>query len=202
MGRIKKLKGRLPGIWVLGLLAGISVLLGLGGESTRLALRYERSAILMGQYWRLVTGHLVHGSVGHLLLNVVGVGLIAALLSRDYSFRQWLWILLLSLAAIDVGFVFFEPQLDWYLGLSGVLHGALAAGAVAWWCHESKILASSLTAVLIGKLAWEQWYGALPLSGDMPVIVDAHLYGATGGLIAALILWVYSRRWSVVPRPL
>ena len=34
------------GIWVLGLLAGISVLLALGGEATRLGLRYERTAIL------------------------------------------------------------------------------------------------------------------------------------------------------------
>ena len=123
---------------------------------------------------------------------MVGVGLIAGLFSRDYSFRQWLWILLLSLAAIDVGFVFFEPQLDWYVGLSGVLHGALAAGAVAWWCHERRLLRRSLTAVLVGKLAWEQWHGALPLSGDMPVIVDAHLYGAIGGLIAALLWAVFA----------
>ena len=37
-----------------------------------------------------------------------------------------------SVAMIDLGFVLFEPQLDWYVGLSGVLHGALAAGAVSW----------------------------------------------------------------------
>ena len=77
-----------------------------------------------------------------------------------------------------------EPQLEWYVGLSGVLHGALAAGAIGWWRHESKPLALALTAVLVGKLAWEQWQGALPLSGDMPVVVDAHLYGAIGGALA------------------
>ena len=70
------------------------------------------------------------------------------------------------------------------MGLSGVLHGALAAGAIGWWRHESRPLALALTAVLVGKLAWEQWHGALPLSGDMPVVVDAHLYGAIGGALA------------------
>jgi hypothetical protein len=37
-------------------------------------------------------------------------------------------------------------------------------------------------------LLWEQWRGALPLSGDLNVIVNAHCYGALGGVLAALLL--------------
>jgi membrane associated rhomboid family serine protease len=85
--------------------------------------------------------------------------------------------------------------LQWYLGLSGVLHGALAAGAIAWWRHETKALALTLTLILVAKLGWEQWHGALPLSGDMLVVVDAHLYGAIGGAIAAGVLWLRKRGW-------
>lgn len=187
---------RAAGVWLFGLLCGVSVLLALGGEPVRLAMRYERAAALTGEYWRLLTGHLVHGDGAHLQLNVVGAALIATLFSRDYSVRQWLLVLLASVAGIDAGFVLFEPQLQWYVGLSGVLHGALAAGAVAWWRHETKPLALALTLLLIGKLAWEQWQGALPFSGDMPVIVDAHLYGAVSGLLAALGVCLCSRRWS------
>lgn len=185
--------------WLLGLLCGLPVLFALGGEAARLALRYERTAVIEGEYWRLLTGHLVHATSAHLLLNMAGLGLIGALFHRDYSLRQWLTILLTSVAAIDAGFVLFEPQLQWYVGLSGVLHGALAAGAVAWWRHETRPLALALTIVLIGKLGWEQWQGALPLSGDMPVIVDAHLYGAVGGLAAGCAIWLWSRRWSARP---
>jgi rhomboid family GlyGly-CTERM serine protease len=181
--------------WFVGLLAGLLVLLSLTGESGREWLRYERSAVFHGQYWRLLTGHLVHGSVQHLLLNGVGLGLIAALFPREYSVRGWLLILGSSVAAIDLGFVLLEPQLQWYVGFSGVLHGALAAGALGWWRHESRRLALALTAVLVGKLAWEQWHGALPLSGDMPVVVDAHLYGAIGGALASAVLWLRSRGW-------
>jgi rhomboid family GlyGly-CTERM serine protease len=194
---------RLPhAAWVLGLLAALSVLLALSGETGRLALRYEKSAVWSGEYWRLLTGHLVHASSAHLLLNVIGVGLICGLFPRDYSPRQWILILAASIVAIDLGFVLFEPQLQWYVGLSGVLHGALAAGAIAWWQHETRPLAFALSAVLVGKLSWEQMHGALPLSGDMPVIVDAHLYGACGGLAVALVIWLRSRRWSGSARSL
>jgi rhomboid family GlyGly-CTERM serine protease len=188
--------------WLVGLSVVALVLLSLGGESWREALRYERAAVLRGEYWRLVTGHLVHGTTQHLLLNVLGLGVIAALFPRAFSLLGWLLIAALSVAVIDVGFVLWEPQLEWYVGLSGVLHGLLAAGAVAWWRHESRGFALALTAILIGKLAWEQWRGALPLSGDMPVIVDAHLYGAIGGALAAGVLWALRRGWPPRPRSL
>jgi rhomboid family GlyGly-CTERM serine protease len=183
----------IQGAWLVGLLAAVLVLLGLTGDTGRELLRYERLAVLHGEYWRLITGHLVHGSTQHLLLNAVGLGLVAALFPREYSLRGWLLILAGSLVIIDLGFVLLEPQLEWYVGLSGVLHGALAAGAIGWWKHESKLLALALTAVLVGKLAWEQWQGALPLSGDMPVVVDAHLYGAIGGVLAGACLALHNR---------
>jgi len=178
--------------WQLGLLILGLVLLSLSGEGGQLALRYERDAVLRGEYWRLLTGHLVHGSWHHLSLNVAGLLLIGALFPREYSWRAWLLIGALSLTAIDIGFVFYEPQLLWYVGLSGVLHGALAAGAIAWWRHESKPMALLLSVIFIGKLAWEQWQGALPLSGALPVVVDAHLYGAIGGALAGVILWLHT----------
>lgn len=187
-----------PEAWLLGLLLLALVLLSLLGESGRLALRYQREAVLQGEYWRLVTGHLVHGSTQHLILNAAGLALIAALFPRDYSWRAWLLIALFSMLAIDAGLVFYEPQLVWYVGLSGVLHGALAAGAIAWWRHESRALALLLSAILLGKLAWEQWHGALPLSGDLTVVVDAHLYGAVGGALAGLMLWLQAHRQVAV----
>jgi rhomboid family GlyGly-CTERM serine protease len=188
--------------WLVGLTLAALVLFALGGEETRLALRYEREAVLSGEWLRLLTGHLVHGSTQHLLLNCAGLLLIAALFPHDYSAGEWLIVGLGSLAAIDLGFVLLEPQLHWYVGFSGVLHGLLAAGAVAWLRRESRLLAWALSAILAGKLIWEQTVGALPLSGDLPVVVDAHLYGAAGGLIVGLILWIRERRWPSEFRPL
>ena len=47
--------------------------------------------------------------------------------------------------------------------------------------------------IVAGKLAWEQFAGPLPGSesgSGGPVIVDAHLYGAVGGLLAAVLIRV------------
>lgn len=198
-----KVANRTSAAWLLGLLGGAVVLLALGGETSRLALRYERLAILgAGEYWRLITAHLVHGSFTHLGLNLAGLALIGALFPRHFSTRGWFAILLLSVVAIDAGFVWNEPQLHWYVGLSGVLHGGLAAGSLAWWRYETKGLALALTVIFVSKLVWEQWQGALPLSGDMPVIVDAHLYGAIGGGLAGAIIILMEGRWPRPARPL
>jgi hypothetical protein len=62
----------IQGAWLVGLLAALLVLLWLTGDAGRELLRYERTAVLHGEYWRLLTGHLVHGSGQHLLLNAVG----------------------------------------------------------------------------------------------------------------------------------
>jgi rhomboid family GlyGly-CTERM serine protease len=189
------------GWWLIGLASLAMVLLWAAGDTVQVLLRYDRTRILSGEYWRLMTGHWVHGGLRHMALNVLAAWVIALLFVRTYSTGQWLLILLGSVLAIDVGFLFREPQLEWYVGASGVLHGALAAGAIAWWREGSKSMALALTVIVVGKLAWEQFQGALPLVGDMVVIVDAHLYGALGGFVTAGCIQL-AGRYSVSTRPL
>jgi hypothetical protein len=61
-------------------------------------------------------------------------------------------------------------------------------------------MALAISAIVLGKLAWEQLHGALPLVGEMPVIVDAHLYGAIGGTLAVVSIWL-ARRLRSKPNP-
>lgn len=185
-----------PGhFWLVRVLFTTVVALHAAGIEVQELLKYQRSAVERGEWWRLVTGHLVHGNFQHMALNLAGAGLVAVLFGRDYSAANWWFILLASALSIAVGFVFCEPQLQWYVGLSGVLHGAIAAGIVAWWHYENRRLTLIAAVLLVLKLGWEQSHGALPLSGDMPVIVDAHLYGSIGGAVAALILAIRRRHW-------
>lgn len=190
-----------PGTFILLLLAVAVIGMAASGEAGREALRYQRDAILVRhEYWRLLSGHLVHGSWQHTWLNLAGLGLIASLFRDTYTLGQWLVVALASAACIDLGLLFLMPDLYWYVGLSGVLHGALAAGALAWWRKEETWLAALLTAILICKLGWEQWQGALPLSGELNVIVNAHLYGAVGGLLAGMMFMRRLHMNSVTPR--
>ena len=160
------------------------VLPTLPGDSVRRALRYERAGLAAGQYWRLLSAHLVHLDVRHAVLNSLGLALMWALFARDYSPRQWLVIVLASIAAIDAGLWLGDSTVLWYVGSSGALHGVMAAGTVAH-LRAGERDGWILAALLVAKLAYEQWAGPLPLSGSDPVVVDAHLYGVLGGALMA-----------------
>jgi rhomboid family GlyGly-CTERM serine protease len=190
--------GASPGLaWpVPGSIVLVALALLPGGDAGREWLRFERTGIAAGEAWRLLTGHLVHLGVSHTLLNLAGLVLVWVLVGRAFSTRQWLWIMAGSVAAIDLGLWFGSPSLEWYVGLSGLLHGMLAAGIVAGLAARSGE-AVVLAVVVAGKLAWEQFAGPLPGSeatSGGTVIVDAHLYGVIGGaLVAATLIRVRGR---------
>lgn len=96
-------------------------------------------------------------------------------------------VVLASTAAIDCGLWFRDPAVAWYLGISGVLHGVLAAAVVAR-LRRGELEGWALAGVLLAKLTYEQIHGAMPFDGGMPVVVDAHLYGALAGMAAAVAL--------------
>ena len=189
-------------MFILLLLALAVIALAAGGTAAGELLRYQRDAILARhEYWRLLSGHLVHGGWQHTWLNLAGLLLMVSLCRGTYTLGQWLLIVAVSTLCLDLGLLLLMPGLHWYVGLSGILHGVLAAGALAWWRSEDVWLAGILSAVLLCKLIWEQWQGALPLSGELNVIVNAHLYGAIGGVLGALPFMRKLNRFNLAAEP-
>ena len=164
-----------------------------GGGAAQAALRYDRGALAAGQWWRLLTGHVIHLGYEHALLDVAGLVLMWTLFARDYAARGWLLIVALSVVGVDAGLWLLSSTTQWYVGSSGVLHGVLAAGTCAH-LRRREPDGWLLALLLVGKLVYEQSLGALPLTAGGAVIVDAHLYGAVAGALAALLL-----RGSVKP---
>src|SRR5687767_5017261 len=103
-------------------------LLELGGDTFREALGYQRGAIAAGQWWRVISAHFVHLDAEHTLLNTLGVVLMWALFARDFSPLRWAAIYLFSAACVSAGLWFFSPEVEWYVGSSGALHGVMVAG--------------------------------------------------------------------------
>lgn len=157
------------------------------GEPARRLLSFDRTAIGEGQWWRLLSAHFVHLGVEHAVLNSLGLVLMWALFARDFS--PWRWAAIYSCAALAVGLGlwFRNPELQWYVGASGALHGVMTAGTLAH-LRRRDLDGSILAIFIVAKLFYEQIAGALPFAGSSDTIVDAHLYGALGGLGVALFL--------------
>lgn len=190
--------GRAVWIATYGILFLIAVL-ALAGEPARALLRYERAGLMAGEAWRLVSGHLVHIDLAHAVLNGAALWLLVAAVGRGMLAREWAFILAGSVAAVDAGLFWLVPEVGWYVGLSGVLHGALAGPALLL-CLRRRPLGLLLLALLAAKLSWEVFQGPMPGTGALvsgPVITEAHLFGAIGGLAGALLSWVMARWRSV-----
>jgi rhomboid family GlyGly-CTERM serine protease len=176
-------------IWLLFILLLLTGVLALG-DNVSAVLRYDRSAIAAGGWWRLLTAHIVHLDAHHLILNELGLVLMWSLFAQDFDPVDWCIIVLSGALAISCGLWWLSPHIAWYVGASGVLHTVMGAGAAnhlltrAWdrWI---------LTFGLCGKLAWEHWGG----SGSPLVVTDAHLYGAACGFAVGAAL---TRRLAII----
>ena len=178
------------------LLVAAAVALALGGERLRLALRFDRPAIEAGEWYRLLTGHFTHLGWPHVLFNGVGSALCWLLVGHAYSLLQWSYVILVCLVVMDLGFWLLLPGLDWYVGLSGLLHGILAAGAVEGLRRRAPEQMLIL-ATLLAKVGYEAVAGPLPGSESAaggPVVTEAHLFGTIGGLLAAGLLFIGNRK--------
>jgi len=177
------------------LLACLALLAGLacGGPAWVAALRYERAAIAGGEWWRLLSGHWVHLGTAHLLADAAGLVLLWALYARELTPGQWCLVLACSTAAIDAGLWWGEPALQWYVGISGLLHGAWAAGALCAALRGQR-QGWIMLAALAGKLVLEQRSGASLVMAGFPVVTMAHVYGALGGAVAVAALALARKR--------
>jgi rhomboid family GlyGly-CTERM serine protease len=180
-----------------------------------LLFRYERMAISSGQLWRLVSAHLVHVNTSHLLLNLGGLLLICELLWSRLPIRHGIGLLASGAAGIDGLLWWLHPEMAWYAGLSGVLHGLWAGCALATCLpltpatadyHQtatadpvadnaqqsiSRWIGIGGLLFLLVKLFLEARHGASPDLEKMigaPVVSIAHLYGALTGC-AYVLLW-------------
>lgn len=189
--RAGRLRGpSLPGGAVPWGVASLCLLLAAGGTPVREAARLERAGIEAGQVWRLVTGHFVHLGWSHTLLNVAALAAVTALFADVMSRRDWLLGALLAIAAIDAGLYWLASGVEWYVGLSGALHGLVLIGAVRLTAVQPG-LAGLVLAGLAVKLCWEAFAGPSPWSeaaADGPVVVAAHLYGAAGAAVYAAVV--------------
>ncbi|NMP16753.1 rhombosortase [Thalassotalea sp. Y01] len=150
---------------------------------------YHRDLIAQGEWWRLLTGHFAHTNTNHLLLNLAGLTMLWALHGEHYRHHTYAISITVAALVCSIGMYFLSPDTVRYVGLSGVLHGIFVWGAIKD-IHKGWRSGYLLLIGVWAKIAYEQLAGS---SADVEklinarVAIEAHLYGAIGGLL--LPLW-------------
>ena len=183
-------------VWLPPLaLIALVFLLGLGGDAARTVLRYDSVAIGAGQWWRLLSANFVHLGWWHLFLNELGLLVLVLLCPERLSWLVWTRRLLLLSVGMCTCLFFFVPDIRWYVGMSGVIHGLFVLG-LGRQVMQKDLIAAGCLAYLIGKIAWEMVSG-VPVSDEAAiggtVLVESHLYGALSALIYGLVFSAFTR---------
>ena len=148
-------------------------------------LAYRRSSITGGEWWRLLTGNLLHTNQWHLLMNLAGLWVISFLHECHYRATNFTLLFVLLCLLQGMGLYFFFPALGGYVGLSGMLHGLFTYGALKD-IQAGMRSGYLLFAGVCAKVAYEQIYGATDQITQLigaRVATEAHLVGVVTGIL-------------------
>lgn len=166
-------------------------MLSVFGMSTEPFLEFNRTKISEGEYWRLFTGNFVHYGFAHLAMNLAAFLLVGFSLLREISLKVYLPLLIISALAVGVGTLLWNPELFFYRGLSGVIHGLIVAGLLLN-SFRNRWLSYLFVGLVFAKIVHEHQpsFQENQLQALLPVMVaiDSHLYGAVAGLVYIGIL--------------
>jgi rhomboid family GlyGly-CTERM serine protease len=163
------------------------------------ALEYRRDLLAI-EPWRLFTGHFVHLTFLHAALNAVALLLIGRLFADRLRPAELFAVLGVAPLLISILFWLLMPKLEWYRGLSGVLHALFFAGCVMWIASTAGrsrwLPVAALAGGAIKVLAEQPWDSSFPLHQALRIAVvpQAHLLGAIVGTAAGLLLRLRRRR--------
>lgn len=151
-------------------------------------LTYDRMSMAGGEWWRFITGHLVHWSPAHLLWDLAAFLILGAICELHTS--RWLYAatIVATAAAVSAFLFFMCPDVALYRGLSAIDSGLFLLAAVIVGQRNPSI-AFVLLSAFVGKLIIEVTSGVplfVPAADDVRVLPSVHLIGAAIGFCAAV----------------
>jgi rhomboid family GlyGly-CTERM serine protease len=183
-----KMKARVP--WLtLAIAAG--ALLVAAVPAARDLLIYDRERILAGEFWRMFTGHWVHFSARHLLMDVTAFAVIGSVIEAK-RLPNFPALCALGPFLISAASFVFDSDMQRYGGLSALALGAFVFVAIHGLRGNEnlRLISTAMLALAIVKILYEIRFGAalfVPSSDStICVAVTSHIAGAIiGALFAA-----------------
>lgn len=188
--------------WFTACLASVMLALyGAMGPQPGL-LMYDRAGIATGEWWRLVTGHLVHADLGHLVVNVLALVILGGVLEslQRLGIKTLLLLVSFGIVVIDAALWLDLPGLVRYCGFSGILNALFIAAVYEQWRDTGDWVYPALAVGGLGKIAIESGSAGavLPLS-SLPSVTEAHFAGFVAGLVLCSLTAIWAKRCDAPP---
>jgi membrane associated rhomboid family serine protease len=133
--------------------------------------------VLEGQWWRVLTGTLLHGDIAHLLLNGYALYILGAQLERGVGSGPFAALYVASALAGGIAFLLAAPDRV-AVGASGAIFGLFGAWLAAAWVNRDTpqgragvsqlgllLLINLALPLFIPSIAWQAHLGGLLAGG-------------------------------------
>jgi len=170
---------------ITGTALGLLLLFGSAPEY----LVYDRLAIAQGEWWRLITGHLVHSDIAHAQWDILAFAMIAALLEQ-IDRKGLALTCLVSIVIINIWIGFGMPNLLHYAGLSGIINAIFTLLLYRLWLQKPNGLILVIATGAAFKLAIGLFTGQILFTDTFwPSVPSVHLAG-----VASAALYILTER--------
>lgn len=140
-----------------------------------------RPAVLAGQYWRMITATLLHGSFAHLAGNAIALYILGMVCEHAFGRAQFVLLYAASGVAGSLLSVIVSPGPS--VGASGAIFGLQAAAIVLFRSHRDRLLVRDRRIGFVLLI----WAAYAIMSGLLTPYIDngAHIGGAVAGALVA-----------------
>jgi len=172
------------------------LLLGLSHIFTPLTQEYWLQALCFDyqritehkEYWRLVTGHLVHSSFNHLFWDLLAFS-VASIYVESKSRTIYIVTTLLSITCLNLYLLSPLTNVAQYSGLSGVLYSVITVAAWQWQRKNRGLVGwVPLIIILMKTLLEIVRNDAVFVSEGWDLFEEAHLLGICAGSMISITL--------------
>ncbi len=144
-----------------------------------------------GEWYRLVTGGFLHGSLLHLAFNMFALWILGRQLEPAVGRLNYAAVYVASLLAGSLGVMVLDPgQIT--VGASGAVFGLFGFALIAQWARGINPMDTGLGGIIIINLVY-----TIAVPG---ISVGGHVGGLIGGAVAGVLLDVVRPRLGLPPR--
>ena len=151
-------------------------------------LYFTADALVTGDLWRLISGHLVHADFSHWAWNALALLLLGGFLEVR-SRKLLAYSLLSGIVAVDLLLLSPLAGIDQYCGMSGVLNTLLGVVLFCYWRETRSWLVVFSALLCFGKVLIEMTFDTSLLTNiSWPPLPASHLAGVVGACVLLMMI--------------